>query len=291
MSAPAGHGAYGFRFEWPAELAGLRDALVPAPADWPTIRVLVERCEPGPERDNEVRFHERHAEAALPGGGHVHMDRDRATATIAMPREISEDWLIHPSLATVAAVFARWHGRNSLHAGAFVVDGAAWGVLGSYEAGKSTTLGWLARSGHPVIADDMVVAEAGRTFAGPRTVDLRAAAAPFVDDGSATEVRGGDRQRMKLDAGLDVECPLGGWFVLRWGTAISARPLTPRETLRAVLNHLHPVSADAGAAAALDLVRLPAYELTRPQRLELLPAVTEELIRTASGSASRANSR
>ena len=63
--------------------------------------------------------------------------------------------LVHPYLAPVALVMARWLGREGFHGGGIVAGGGVWAVLGDKTAGKSTTLAWLARAGVGVVSDDV----------------------------------------------------------------------------------------------------------------------------------------
>ena len=80
-------------------------------------------------------------------GGSLVLRREERVATFTTPFRISDEELAHPHLAPVGAIFALWAGRESLHAGAFVADGRAWGVLGTREAGKSTLLAALHAAG------------------------------------------------------------------------------------------------------------------------------------------------
>ena len=47
------------------------------------------------------------------------------------------------------SVLAHWRGDVTLHGGAFVRAGGAWGVCGEQNAGKSTTLALVGDAGHP----------------------------------------------------------------------------------------------------------------------------------------------
>ena len=52
--------------------------------------------------------------------------------------------IVHPYLAPVALIMARWLGREGMHGGGVVADGGVWAVLGHKTAGKSTTLASMA---------------------------------------------------------------------------------------------------------------------------------------------------
>ena len=54
---------------------------------------------------------------------------------------------------------------------ALAVGGRALGVVGTREAGKSSTLAWLAVAGTEVLCDDLLVIDGQSTFKGPRTID------------------------------------------------------------------------------------------------------------------------
>ena len=106
---------------------------------------------------------------------------------------------MHPYLAPVALVMARWLGREGFHGGGIVAGGGVWGVLGDKTAGKSTTLAWLAREGVGVVSDDVLVIDGGTALAGPRSVDLREEAAERLGVGEPMG-RVGQRERWRFSA-------------------------------------------------------------------------------------------
>jgi hypothetical protein len=263
----------------------VRDALVPAPPDWPAVRLRFERGGGGASigelgGDDDVRS------VGLPQGGHAMLDRARRTATLTSPQPLADDWLVHPALGFVASVFAGWMGRHCFHAGAFVVDGGAWAILGGHEAGKSSTLGWLAKCGHSIVTDDMLVLDGPKVFAGPRALDLRPATATMgaFDDRVAT-VRDGGRRRFAT-ALTRPEYPLRGWFVMSWADedGVAARRLGAGELLQALVDNMHPAGF-ADKAALFDLLDLPAFGVTRPKHLTSLPPTADELVRIATDTA------
>ncbi|HSP36896.1 MAG TPA: hypothetical protein VLR26_04000, partial [Frankiaceae bacterium] len=103
----------------------------------------------------------------LADGRHLEMDRHAGTARFYGP-PLEVDRLAHPYLAPVATTFNRWLGRETFHAGAFVVAGQAWVVAGVRTAGKSTLLAALADRGIPVLSDDITITDGTVAYAGPR---------------------------------------------------------------------------------------------------------------------------
>ena len=134
---------------------------------------------------------------------------------------MSDQALVHPYLAPAAAVIARWLGREPFHAGAFALDGGAWGVLGEREAGKSSLLAWLSLQGRSVVCDDMLVVAGDTVFAGPRSVDLRRETAVRLGAGEELGMIGArERWRVGLPP-IEPEVPLAGWVFLEWGDEVS----------------------------------------------------------------------
>jgi len=278
-----GRGAYGLDFHGLPESPAIDRALIRAPSHWPAVRMRFEHGATGADI-GAIDVDDDFARLELPAGGDALLDRSNATATLTSPAAVAPDWLVHPALAFVASVFAGWLGHCRLHAGAFVAGGGAWAVVGGHEAGKSSTLGWLATAGHPVLADDMLVLDGRTAFAGPQTIDLRrevAGLAPFAARGST--VRAGHRRRLAATC-APAECPLRGFFVLSWSdavnAAVSARRLPAVDLLGVLVDNLHPAGR-ADPQALFDLLDLPAYEVSRPQTLDSLPATADELVRVA----------
>lgn len=271
-------GVYGLRLLGLPDDEGVRRAMLEVPLGWPAVHLELVNGEAADPRLPE-RGPARVA-LPLPGGGSAVMCRDTAAATITRPGGLANDSLVHPGLAYVASVFSGWLGRRVFHAGAFVVDGRAWGILGGHESGKSSTLGYLSRAGHSVLADDMLVLDGLRAFGGPRSIDLRPSTADALRvNGDATAVRAGSRQRIAA-AAIGTDCPLHGWFVLTWGDRRTERRLPPSERLAVLANHCHLIQP-VEALGMLDLIALPAFELSRPQDLTSLPATAESLVRIA----------
>ena len=131
---------------------------------------------------------------------------------------------MHPHLAGAAAVLSHWCGRDSFHAGAFVVDGGVWGLLGDKGAGNSSTLVSLARAGVPIVSDDVLVLDKATAYAGPRSIDLRTDAAQTLRTGQPLGMIG-DRARWRVPLGpVEPELPFRGWVTLRWGPRSASAP-------------------------------------------------------------------
>jgi hypothetical protein len=271
-------GAYGIRLRG---LDGAAELLVEVDRDAPLYTVAAEvgeASEPG-EHVDETR-----ARLRLRSGGEIAIEREAATVRYRVPHRVREDELVHPYLAPAAAVIGRWLGRESMHAGAFAVGGRALGVVGSREAGKSSTLAWLARAGVDVLCDDMLIVDGDRPFAGPRSIDLRADAAARLEVGEPIGMTGA-RERWRLVLGPTADSSrLVGWVFLAWGPRVQARPLPARERIPRLAAErglrLPPVREDA----LLALASLPAWELSRPQAWESLPEAADLLLELASAT-------
>jgi hypothetical protein len=254
--AAGARGAYGLR------LHGLEHPLLlDVEGDWPAIEVTA-RIGPGSTAEDVVGADA--ATIALTGGGEIALDRGAATARFTLPAEVDRDAIVHPYLAPVAAIFSHWLGRESLHGGAFAVDGAAWAVLGGRGAGKSSLLARLATDGHRIVADDLLVVDReNRAFAGPRSIDLRADAAAELAVGVRMGVLGQrERWRVELAPG-PAALPLAGWVALGWGPA-AATPIPAAERLRLLASQRSLRLEPSDPGALLRLAALPGWSLTRP---------------------------
>jgi hypothetical protein len=253
-----GRGAYGFRLEG---LPGAAAFLIDAPDSWPTLEVAREPDSYGPPSD---RVGPDRAELRLLSGGWVGIDRDPGRAVYHLPRPIDDGALVHPFLAPVALISARWLGRESFHAGAFVADGGVWALLGDKEAGKSTTLAWLETHGHPVVCDDALVLDGMTAFVGPRTIDLRAESAQRLGIGEALgRVGVRDRWRVPLGA-VPAELPFRGWVQLEWGDGVAVEPVRGAARLSALIPHRGVRLEPPRPEALVDYAALPQLTLRRP---------------------------
>ena len=210
------------------------------------------------------------------------LDRVGRRAIVLTRTPLSDDDLVHPYLAPVASYFAGWLGRHALHAGGVCIDGTAFAVVGAKEAGKTTTLAWLATQGCDVLADDMLVIDDGQALAGPRALDLRPDAVGELGLlGRTRENRARGRERLEL-APVAHEVPLGGLLFLDWGDNVALTPLQPSERLQRIAAATSP-RRPRGERAPVDLARFPAWELRRPRNVRALPEVLDRLLALAGG--------
>ncbi|HXZ57744.1 MAG TPA: hypothetical protein VEG40_09195 [Gaiellaceae bacterium] len=270
-----GSGAYGLR------LLGLEEAahlLVPAAPEWPTLAVE-SRVSAGLPLAPDVIGPDA-ASIRLRGGGRVEISRDRAIFYAARPLDPVE--VVHPYLAPVAAVVGHWLGRESLHAGAAVVRGRAWALLGDRESGKSSTLAALAAAGHGVLCDDVLVLDRLRPLSGPRTLDLREDAAARLDLPSTlqpSDTR--SRHRVELPPAPD-ELVLGGSIFLEWNAEEELRELRPTETVGRLSSARVLRIPPATPELLLELAAVPAWVVRRPRSWFSLDRTVELIERIAA---------
>ncbi|WP_432561332.1 phosphoenolpyruvate carboxykinase (ATP) [Kineococcus sp. SYSU DK003] len=236
--------------------------------------------------DDEVPTAADRARAVLPmTRGRVDIDRARATTTFRAVSPPADDEVVHPYLAATAATVAWWRGQVALHAGAVLVDGRVWAVLGERGAGKSTAMYSLVRAGLPLVTDDVLVLDGSRVLPGPRCIDLRRPTAEHYGVGQDIGVVG-RRQRFRvevddqLDAGAELE--LAGLVHLAWGeqTGVDDVPLPARwpALVEALALKLPPADQNA----VLALLTLPTYRFRRPRRFEEVDRAAHVLAATLS---------
>jgi hypothetical protein len=215
------------------------------------------------------------ARMRLIGGGVLDMSRDIPAARFTLPLRPPDEELLHPYLAPAAALFWQWRGHEALHAGVFCVNGSAILLLGDKEAGKSTTLGWLATEGAmTVLSDDLAVVHGTSVAAGPRSIDLR----PGNATTTATHhvVRDG-RHRITL-APCPLLVPLAGVACLAWSDTLSLSPVHLRDRMGILARQRTFPSLPADPVAMLDLCSLPMITASRPKDLAALPAFAQALV-------------
>jgi hypothetical protein len=255
--------------------------LVRAEAEWPAIQILVEQ---GKGRLDREFFDQSQARIRLRTGGSIEIDREAGQARFTVPGRLTADELAHPYLGPVAAVTAHWYGRESLHGGGLALDGTVWGVVGDRLGGKSSLLAALALRGIDVVADDVLVVDGLRVFAGPRTIDLRQDAAAELAAGESIGIAGArERWRLRLEP-LERALALGGWIFTAWDAEVEVRPLPAADVLVRLLANRGITVPPEDPAAFLQLSSLPAWELRRPRAWAAMPSVLELLLGRLGGA-------
>jgi hypothetical protein len=224
---------------------------------WKSASALEDAREVGPDT---VRVSNRR-------GGSVTVRREPPEAVFVLPQPVPPAAIVHPLGTLPLSVLAHWRGDITLHGGAFLRAGGAWGVCGERSAGKSTTLALVAERGVPVLADDLLVVQRGEVLAGPRSVDLRVdAASRFPSARSLGTV--GERVRYRLPVPTaPAAAPLRGMLLLEWSTD-GATELTPLGLeQRLALLHQHQYSGlfrRPHARGIIELLDLPMLRMRRP---------------------------
>ena len=255
---------------------GTAFGLNPVPADvaWPRLRLQWRPLDGGRPAAHAVDA--ERAEILLIGGGYAIVERSTQTATIWTQESIDEHDLVHPYLGLPAGVVALWEGRTAFHGGGFISGDRAWVVLGDREAGKTTTLAHLHGSGVAVMADDMMVIDAGEAFAGPRTLDLRPATAErWARSSDLVVVRGGERHRLGLPP-VPLTVPFGGFVVLERGDELEVATVPVAERFE-LLQRQHMMGVN-NPVPVLDLLAAPMWRLRRPHRWDMLDAAVGALL-------------
>lgn len=218
------------------------------------------------------------ARLVLADGRHaITMSRTNGAASFWGPK-LAPDELAHPYLGPVGTVFSRWHGREAFHAGALIVAGGAWAIVGPTEAGKSTLLAAFAARGGAVLADDLVIVDGDRAFAGPRSIDLRSPLpVGYGSDLPAGRARGATRWRLTL-ADIEPIVPLRGWVFLRWEDHPGLTPMKPAECLTRLAAWRARRELRSDPVRMLTLAGLPAFTLSRPREWSALPATLDALV-------------
>jgi hypothetical protein len=259
-------GAYGLRL---SGVDGLEPFFVQAPASW-TPMTLVRRA--ARVTVTAERVGPRRAELLTATGASIHIDLDRGRAVFTAPLLPGVDEVLHPYLASVAAVTAFWRDCESFHAAAVAGRSGVWALVGEREAGKSSTLASLAVRGHEIVSDDMLVLNGAHACAGPRSIDLRPETAKAL--GIGVELRKtGARERWRVQVGqIEPELPFRGWIFLEWGTSLELTTLRTSDTLRRLLPQRGIRLPPSNPSALLELAELPGLLLHRPRDLASLPA-------------------
>ena len=252
-------GGYGFRVEG---VGSAQRLLVDVPSDWPllTLRTVL-----GFDAGHPVGVDDDRARIRV-HDGLVEIDRRRGEALFTARQRPTPDALVHPHLAPVAAIAARWRRHESFHAGAVILGDGAWAVMGAKGSGKSSLLAWLALSGHAVLTDDLLVIDAdGNALAGPRSIDLREGAAQRFGVGEPLGVIGARERYRMVVAPVPAAVPLRGFIRLAWGGAPTVTPVPPawRPAGLAAQRAVRLIPRDPDLLVHLSA--LPMVELRRPR--------------------------
>ncbi len=266
-------GAYGLRVKGVSD--NVRRLLGPADPSWPAVLV---RGGISQSEDEQAFVSQTRARVGLPGGGEITVERRPMVAEVRLPTWPRDDELLHPYLGYVAAIVSRWLGRDCVHAGAFVVDGGAWAMVGERLAGKSSMLGWLAAQGYDIVCDDVLVIADGRVFGGPRFVDLRPEAARILERGTPIGLVGA-RERWRLEVGpIPAQLPLRGWIFLAWSPQVEVGPASAARRLSTIKEQLSLFTTPRDPISLLDLASLPAFELRRPRGWDSMTEAADRLL-------------
>ena len=266
-------GTYGLRIEG---LTGAGRLLREACGDWPVLHIDKQVGSTHPEVE---MVDDEHAAFRLQGdAGSVHLDRATLTAQFTLHQPTDDEAIVHPFLALTAAIVNRWLGRETFHAGAFVVDDGAWAMLGEKGAGKSSTLGYLAVNGTTVLTDDVLAIDDGDALAGPSCIDLRPDAAAYLDAGEDLGVVGARSRFRVVMPPAPARVPLRGWVFPQWSDTIELVPIPASRRLPLLAANLALTRAPTSPQRFLDFATLPCFELRRPRRFDLLDETVAVLL-------------
>jgi hypothetical protein len=252
--------AYGIRIGG----LGMDSAPVPvAPTGWPAWEV-VQRVD-GTNDAPGTSIWPDEARIGMPGTGEFRLDRCAQRITSHTFERWPPGSLLHPGLASAAAVVALWMGRAAFHAAAVVIDGGAWALLGAQGAGKSTTAAHLADLGCPLLTDDLLVVDGETAFSGPAAIDLRPDAGPLL--GGVSIGRVGLRERWRRPETIRaLEAPLAGWVGLCWSAGLlSITEPGPTERVGILAEH---AGLPLESAHLLNLADRPMLHVSRPPALD-----------------------
>lgn len=268
-------GAYGLHLP---TLGGADGLLVNAPEQWSEWQIELAT---GTGRATEF-VDESRARLICEPSGWVDIERATRTSTMHLPEPPTLAEIAQPRLGITGVVAAHWRGDHPLHAGAFIADGLAWGILGSKGDGKTSLLATLASMGIQVLADDVLIIDRRlHALAGPRCLDLRREAALALGMGQSIGVVG-TRERWRARLGqVPCEVPLGGFVCLEWGTsAVSQVPLEDRvKLLYANRGLLIGEQRDpAKLRSLMELFALPMVRIRRPPEIEKIAKTGEMLL-------------
>jgi hypothetical protein len=198
--------------------------------------------------------------------GSVTVRREPPEAVFVLPQALTPAAIVHPMGTFPLSVLAHWRGDVTLHGGAFLHAGGAWGVCGERSSGKSTTLALIAERGITIVADDLLAIQRLEALPGPRCVDLRAdAASRFASARSLGRV--GERLRYRLPTeAAPARVPLRGIFLLEWSaeSAIELTLLTLQERVELLHRHQYSSLFRPDGRRLMALLDLPMLRVRRP---------------------------
>jgi len=250
--------------------------LGPVPEEWPEWQLAWQETPAARLEQQYIRVDE--ARLNLEPEGQVLIHREHHRSTLLLPTEPKPEAWVHPHLSSTAVVVAWWVGRRSFHAGAFVVDGGAWGILAEREDGKSSMLAWLTSRGFTVLSDDILVIDGLEAMAGPRCIDLRHSASRYFEMGSYIG-HIGTRERWRVDLlPTAARVPLRGWVVPVWAQHVNFGQTGAAQRLPLLLTHRGLRVPDLGHDHWLDLLALPMVTFERPKDWSAVDRVMERLL-------------
>jgi hypothetical protein len=201
-------------------------------------------------------------------------------------------------LGIVFATLLHQRGLFVLHASSVVCDGQALVFLGEKGAGKSTMAAALYGRGHPLMTDDVLALDIGRSGevvalpAFPQFKLMPESAAGALGDDPAQLLRLGsvyDKLVRRAEERFTTQpVPLGRVYALEVGPTIALTPLPPREAaLQLIANSIpgrypalisHPNDARAHLARCVSLLdKVEVFRVSRPFSFEELSVVCQAL--------------
>jgi len=214
---------------------------------------------------------------------------DVAAGRVGVRAGIAPEEVVHPLSTGIGLHFAVARGFDAVHAGAVAGPSGTWAVAGSKGAGKSTLLAACARQGLAVVSDDALIYDGRRCFAGPRSIDLREAAAERF--GAAVAVRGSAARRRLTLPPITGEHRLAGMIHLAWGREPALRPVSASDSLAQLLERHREDGFPRNPVGMMDVAALPAYELVRPREWGRLAETVRLLQRLVAPMPTRVPSR
>jgi hypothetical protein len=268
-------GAYGLYLPTLADAGAL---LGDAPEKWTEWQIDLAT---GDGRPTEF-LDDSHGRLICEPSGWMDIDRAAHSSTIHLPEKPALEEIVQPRLGITAVVAAYWQGNHRFHAGAFIADGLAWGVLGTKGDGKSSLLAALASSGVQVLADDVLIVDRHlNALAGPRCIDLRHGAAQALGIGSSIGVVGTRERWRTLLPQVPCEVPLGGFVCLEWGRSAVSQ-VSPENRVRMLLASqalLIGEHRDSRVLTSLmELIALPMLRMRRPRAIDRIAETGETLL-------------